>query len=118
MSDRSRNGDASMAATPARATARELSNSRELKYRKILDAAVEVIAENGFANCRVSQIAQRAGVADGTIYLYFKSKDQILMTALSNAFDAFLDLAQAELAATDEPGEQLRRLALLHLTSL
>src|SRR5438445_404331 len=40
------------------------------------------------------------------------------MAAISNAFDAFLDLAQAELAATDEPGEQLRRLALLHLTSL
>src|SRR5438552_18920682 len=63
-------------------------------------------------------MAERAGVADGTIYLYFKSKDEILMAAISNAFYAFLDLAQAELAATDEPREQLRRLALLRLTSL
>ena len=88
------------------------------KYQRILAAAVEVIAEHGFFNARVSEMAERAGVADGTIYLYFKSKDEILMAAISNAFDAFLDLAQAELAATDEPGEQLRRLALLHLTSL
>ncbi|MEO8726789.1 MAG: helix-turn-helix domain-containing protein, partial [Acidobacteriaceae bacterium] len=42
---------------------------REAKYRRILDAAVEVIAEKGFANSRVSEIAARAGVADGTIYL-------------------------------------------------
>jgi TetR/AcrR family fatty acid metabolism transcriptional regulator len=88
------------------------------KYQRILEAAVEVIAEHGFFNARVSDIAQRAGVADGTIYLYFKSKDQILMAAISNAFGAFLDLARTEVKSTSEPRDQLRRLALLHLTSL
>jgi TetR/AcrR family transcriptional regulator, fatty acid metabolism regulator protein len=88
------------------------------KYQRILEAAVEVIAENGFFNARVSDIAQRAGVADGTIYLYFKSKDQILMAAISNAFGAFLELARSEVKSISEPREQLRRLALLHLTSL
>ena len=94
------------------------SEKRADKYQRILEAAVEVIAENGFFNARVSDIAQRAGVADGTIYLYFKSKDQILMAAISNAFGAFLDLARSEVKSITEPREQLRRLALLHLTSL
>jgi TetR/AcrR family fatty acid metabolism transcriptional regulator len=88
------------------------------KYERILEAAVEVIAEHGFFNARVSDIAQRAGVADGTIYLYFKSKDQILMAAISNAFGAFLDLARTEVKSGSDPRDQLRRLALLHLTSL
>ena len=103
-------------ATPA--TTPTGSEKRADKYQRILEAAVEVIAENGFFNARVSDIAQRAGVADGTIYLYFKSKDQILMAAISNAFGAFLDLARSEVKSIAEPREQLRRLALLHLTSL
>jgi len=92
--------------------------ARSDKYQRILAAAVEVIAEHGYFNARVSEIAERAGVADGTIYLYFKSKEGILMAAISNAFDAFLEVATAEIATTHEPREQLRRLALLHLTSL
>ncbi len=73
---------------PAAATAS--NEKRGDKYQRILEAAVEVIAEHGFFNARVSDIAQRAGVADGTIYLYFKSKDQILMAAISNAFGTSL----------------------------
>lgn len=44
------------------------------KYMQIIDAAVEVIAENGYHQSQVSKIAKQAGVADGTIYLYFKTK--------------------------------------------
>ena len=54
------------------------------KYQRILDAAVEVIAENGYFSSPVSAIAKRAGVADGTIYLYFKSKDDVLRTAIDS----------------------------------
>jgi TetR/AcrR family fatty acid metabolism transcriptional regulator len=118
MSERSRNGDATMAATPAGATAREPSSSREIKYRRILDAAVEVIAENGFANCRVSQISQRAGVADGTIYLYFKSKDQILMTALDDAFAGFISRTRAEISGIDDPREKLLAVIRLYLRAM
>src|SRR5579864_6204283 len=67
------------------------------KYQRILDAAIDVIAEKGFHNSRVSEIAERANVADGTIYLYFKSKEQILMAALDSAFEAFLRRAKEEL---------------------
>src|SRR5260370_4638978 len=101
---------------PAAATAS--SEKRGDKYQRILEAAVEVIAEHGFFNARVSDIAQRAGVADGTIYLYFKSKDQLLMAAVSNAFGAVLRRARTEVKSAADPRDRLRRLGLLHLTSL
>ena len=88
------------------------------KYQRILDAAIEVIAKKGFHNSRVSEIAEQAGVADGTIYLYFKSKEQILMTALDTAFQSFLARARIELADNESPAIRLRKLAALHLSSL
>jgi TetR/AcrR family fatty acid metabolism transcriptional regulator len=88
------------------------------KYQRILDAAVAVIAEHGYFHARVTDIAARAGVADGTIYLYFKSKEQILMAAIDSAFAAFLDQARKELARTPDAEQRLRRLARLHLESL
>ena len=50
------------------------------KYKQIVDAAVIVIAENGYHQAQVSKIAKEAGVADGTIYLYFKNKEDILIS--------------------------------------
>jgi TetR/AcrR family fatty acid metabolism transcriptional regulator len=88
------------------------------KYQRILDAAIEVIAENGYFQARVTDIAARAGVADGTIYLYFKNKEQVLMAAIDSAFAAFLVRARAELFRTPEPAQRLRRLAQLHLETL
>jgi len=92
--------------------------ARSGKYQRILDAAVEVIAESGYFQARVTDIAARAGVADGTIYLYFKNKEQVLMAAIDSAFAAFLKRARAELSRTQEPRERLRRLAQLHLETL
>lgn len=88
------------------------------KYRRILDAAIAVIAESGFHNSRVADIADRAGVADGTVYLYFKSKEQILMAALDSAFEAFYRRAKEELAAASDARAKLRILARLHLRLL
>ena len=48
------------------------------KYKQIIDSAVIVIAENGYHQAQVSKIAKEAGVSDGTIYLYFKNKEDIL----------------------------------------
>lgn len=104
--------DSDVALVPA------LPTSREAKYRRILDAAVEVIAENGFANSRVAQIAARAGVADGTIYLYFKNKDQILMSALDDAFSAFIANARSKLADIADPREKLKTVIRLHLSTM
>jgi TetR/AcrR family transcriptional regulator, fatty acid metabolism regulator protein len=55
-----------------------MKRNRE-KYHQILDAAVTVFAEQGFLQSTVAQVAKKAGVADGTIYLYFKNKDDILI---------------------------------------
>jgi len=88
------------------------------KYQRILDAAMAVFAEKGFFVSRISDIADRADVADGTVYLYFKNKDEILATAINTAFDTFMSNARTELAKVDDPAQRLRRLALLHLEAL
>lgn len=88
------------------------------KYQRILEAAVAVFAEKGFFTARISDIADRASVADGTVYLYFKNKEEILMTAINTAFDAFMRQARSELEKIGDPAERLRRLAVLHLEAL
>lgn len=88
------------------------------KYQRILDAAVSVFAQKGFHAARVSDVADRASVADGTIYLYFRNKEELLMTAINTAFDAFMSRARTELDAIPSPSAKLRRLAHLHLEAL
>jgi TetR/AcrR family fatty acid metabolism transcriptional regulator len=95
------------------------SNARHSdKYQRILDAAILVIAEHGYFQSRVSEIAERAGVADGTIYLYFKNKEEILKAAITSAFTEFLRRARRELEDVSDPVDQLNRLAHLHLSAL
>lgn len=93
-------------------------NRNPEKYQRILDAAVAVFAEKGFFVARISDIADRADVADGTVYLYFKNKEEILMTAINTAFDAFMQRARTELEKLASPADRLRRLAYLHLQAL
>lgn len=88
------------------------------KYQRILDAAVEIIAQKGFFHSRVSEIAERARVADGTIYLYFKNKDELLMAAIDSAFHGFIGRARRELLQMTDPREKLRKMAFLHLEAL
>ena len=88
------------------------------KYQRILDAAVAVFAEKGFFFARISDIAERADVADGTVYLYFKNKDEILASAINTAFDGFMSTARTELGKLPTPSDRLRRLACLHLEAL
>ncbi len=87
------------------------------KYQRILDAAVEVIAERGYFCSPVSAIAKRAGVADGTIYLYFKSKDDVLRTAIDSTFEKFYQQVAEAFLTLDGPREQLEYIARVHLES-
>jgi TetR/AcrR family transcriptional regulator, fatty acid metabolism regulator protein len=66
-----------------------LSAEREARRRTILQAAIEVFAQQGFAAARTRDIAARAGIAEGTIYLYFESKDELLLTAFRETVDEF-----------------------------
>jgi TetR/AcrR family fatty acid metabolism transcriptional regulator len=81
------------------------------KRRVILDAAVRVFARQGFHTCRVSDIADEAGVAYGLVYHYFASKDQILDTLFLERWDLMLGaIAEAD-RAHPEPREKLRAVA-------
>src|SRR3954467_8965289 len=75
------------------------------KRRIILDAAVRVFAREGFHSCRVSDIANEAGVAYGLVYHYFKSKDQVLDTLFLERWDVLLE-AIRHTDLDDVPAEQ------------
>ena len=100
-----------MARKPAR-------NGTAGKRESILRAATRVFARNGYFNSKVADIAHAAGVADGTVYLYFKSKEEIL--------HSIFDQNMAEAIAADrklidklrDPREKLHRIAALHLERL
>jgi TetR/AcrR family fatty acid metabolism transcriptional regulator len=87
----------------------------EGKRERILEAAIKVFAAEGFYNAKVSQIAHEAGVADGTIYLYFKSKDDLLI----NLFEDRMERVNANLReAIDTESTavaRLKRIVKLHL---
>jgi TetR/AcrR family fatty acid metabolism transcriptional regulator len=76
-----------------------------------------VIAENGYFNSPVSAIAARAGVADGTVYLYFKSKDEVLRTAIDTNFGRFYAQVEERFQTVTDPRQQLEYIAELHLSS-
>jgi TetR/AcrR family transcriptional regulator, fatty acid metabolism regulator protein len=81
------------------------------KRRLILDAAVRVFARQGFHTCRVSDIADEAGVAYGLVYHYFQSKDEVLDTLFLERWDVMLD-AIREVDRTEVPArEKLRAIA-------
>ena len=88
------------------------------KPQQIIDAAVRVFARNGFYNSRVSDIAREAGIASGTIYLYFKTKDEILVTLFREKMAEFVETLRKEIAAEPDARAKLRRLVRLHLETL
>jgi TetR/AcrR family fatty acid metabolism transcriptional regulator len=71
------------------------------KRDRILKAAIKVFAKNGFYATRVSEIAKAAGVADGTIYLYFKNKDDVLITIFEEGITQLLTILR-KVAESDE----------------
>jgi TetR/AcrR family fatty acid metabolism transcriptional regulator len=85
------------------------------KRKRILDAAVRVFAKKGFYATRVSEVAKAAGVADGTIYLYFKSKDELLVSLFEDRVERLLVFLQTELPSTDGAAGKLRRIIELQL---
>ncbi len=85
------------------------------KKEAILDAAVVEIASHGYHGTTVAMIARRAGVADGTIYLYFAGKEEILVSLFDRAMDRFTERGTDELAGLDDPVARLMRIIDLHL---
>ncbi len=90
---------------------RRVGNKRE----RILRAAVTVFAKSGFEGARVSEVAKGAGVADGTIYLYFKSKDELLVSLFEDRVERLLAYMQEELPKLDGAPARLRAIIALQL---
>jgi TetR/AcrR family fatty acid metabolism transcriptional regulator len=88
------------------------------KYEAILRAAIKVFARNGFFNSKVADLAAEAGVADGTVYLYFKNKDDILVSIFNHAVGEALARGRARIKEIDDPAEKLRRIVRGHLDML
>jgi TetR/AcrR family fatty acid metabolism transcriptional regulator len=88
------------------------------KRQAILRAATHVFARKGYFNSKVSDIAGEAGIADGTVYLYFKSKDEILHSIFDRAMAEFIGEGRREIEGITDPALKLRRIAQLHLEKL
>jgi TetR/AcrR family fatty acid metabolism transcriptional regulator len=88
------------------------------KYEAIIDAAVRVIAEHGYHNAQVSKIAREAKVADGTIYLYFENKDDVLISLFNEKMGAFVQQLEEVMKGISSPADQLRELIRLHFKSM
>lgn len=85
------------------------------KRDRILDAAVRVFAKEGFHATKVSDIARAAGVADGTIYLYFKSKEELLVSLFEDRVERLLRYLGSELEKIDSVPQKYRRIVELQL---
>jgi len=88
------------------------------KPQQIIDAAIRVFARHGYYNSRVSDIAREAGMASGTIYLYFKTKDDILVTMFREKMARWVEFLRAAIAERPDAPAKIRRLVALHFTML
>src|SRR5215210_2080832 len=100
-------------------TARSLSPSPVGDKREaIMRAATKVFARSGYFNSKVADVAREAGVADGTVYLYFKSKEEILRSIFERNTSDAVSAGREELAKIEDTREKLRRIARHHLERL
>ncbi len=93
----------------------DAAEEKNNKYHRILEAAVKIFARNGFRQSTVAQIAKEAGVADGTIYLYFKNKDDILVQFFHYKTRLVFDSFRAEVGKAQTGIAKLHNLIRRHL---
>jgi len=88
------------------------------KRDALLRAAIDTFAARGFFNAQVADVARAAGVAAGTVYLYFRGKDDLLISIFERTMKEAIADGRQSLAALDDPIERLREIARLHLGRL
>ena len=103
---------------PLNAVARRADAPPGPKRDAILRAAIDVFAERGFFTAQVADVARAAGVAAGTVYLYFKSKDDLLVSIFERSMREGLTTGRAAVEHLEDPRERLLRLARAHLARL
>ena len=102
---------------PESGKSRELTN-REQKRQRILRAAIDVFASKGYFAARMTDVAEVAQVADGTLYLYFEGKEHLLMSIFDSVLGRFIERLDEEIAKIDDPIEKLSIMVRLHLETL
>jgi TetR/AcrR family transcriptional regulator, fatty acid metabolism regulator protein len=108
----------SLNAVARKTRAREADAPPAPKRDAILRAAIDTFAERGYFNAQVADVARAAGVAAGTVYLYFKSKDDLLISIFERSMRDGLSRGREAVADLEDPPERLRRLARGHLARL
>ena len=105
---------------PATATTRRAPRTQHTGDKRdlILKAATKIFARRGFFNAQVADVAREAGIAAGTVYLYFQSKDDLLVSIFERTMHEALEAGRRTLAGVSDPVERLQRLARLHLERL
>ena len=90
-------------------------NKNYEKYHKIIRAATKIFAKKGFFKAKVSDIAKEAQVADGTIYLYFENKDDILISLFEEQMQLVLENMRQQLSEEEDAVKKIERFAVTHL---
>ena len=85
------------------------------KYYRIIQAATKMFARKGFYKTRISEIAMEAQVADGTVYIYFENKDDILISLFEEQMKVVIDNMVGQISKEDDPVKKLEKFALIHL---
>ncbi len=88
-----------------------MTEKQKKKWLAIIDAAIEIFSEKGFHNTKIVEVAKKAEVADGTVYLYFKNKDDLLITAFQYLFKNRLGFIKEKLDEISDPLERLHNFA-------
>jgi len=88
---------------------------QEEKRKRILDAAARVFAGKGFHNAKIKDVADEAGVAHGTVYLYFESKDELLISLFRESLSEVVKYVKAEIQKEKDAEDKLRRMISLQL---
>lgn len=88
------------------------------KHQVILEAAIKTFAQTGYHRTRVADIAREAGVADGTVYLYYKNKEDILITLFQTIMSKFVSDLNEELQQNHDANEKLLTIIRYHLKAL
>ena len=85
------------------------------KYYRIIQAATKMFARKGFYKTRISEIAMEAQVADGTVYIYFDNKDDILISLFEEQMKVVIDNMVGQISKEGDPVKKLERFAVTHL---
>jgi TetR/AcrR family fatty acid metabolism transcriptional regulator len=97
---------------------RTASRARPDKRAAILRAAIDTFAATGFFNAQVADVARSAGVAAGTVYLYFRGKDDLLVSIFERTMNEAIQEGRESVGALEQPVDRLREIARLHLDRL